>query len=476
MFKKPITVLTVFLFSAAAAYCSVNAQGTSGAQFLKIVNSPRASALGSAFTAFNDDVNSIAFNPAGIAYLHKSEISLVQNNWIQDISNQYLAFAFPANNGAFGVNIDMLNVSSILRRDVNGVSDGSTFGSSNMSAGLAYALRVEDHMALGFTLKSINETIDTSKATAIAGDIGLLFNTSPDLNFGLSVLNIGSSIKFINEADPLPTTVRAGAMYSPADGLKIGIDAGKANDADANFGGGVEYTIRADDKLVFPLRAGYRSGYQTEDLSGLTAGCGVVFNGVLGIDFAWVPLGILGDSMQFGLTYKFGADNRIVPGTDVKEPVVKKSKPAKKANKPQPKNVKGRPDAVSLAVADFSGRNVSAATAVTISDFVRAELENLNTFKIVEREEMEKLLGADAARATECLVPACAAKMGKMFKVKKIVVGSVSKFTSSYYITIDVVDVETGKLLASFIQDASSVTMLRDACRVCAQKAAQAAK
>jgi long-subunit fatty acid transport protein len=299
-----IVVLATVCLAAGEVYC--DAQGTSGAQFLEIVASPRAAALGSAFTAFADDVNSIAFNPAGLAFLKKSEVSLVQNNWIQDISNQYLAFAVPTSAGTFGLNVVLSGVSNLVRRDETGAADGSTFGSSDMSTSLAYATHINDNLSFGLNLKLISETIDTENATSIAGDFGVIYKVSPKLNLGASILNLGNSVKFLEVGDPLPLDLRAGLMYAPVDNVKIGLDVSQPNDADMNVGAGVEYSIKAGEKLVFPIRAGYRSGNETDDqLSGISAGCGVIYNETVSFDLSWVPMGILGDSMQFGLTYKF---------------------------------------------------------------------------------------------------------------------------------------------------------------------------
>jgi hypothetical protein len=164
---------------------------------------------------------------------------------------------------------------------------------------------LSNNFSFGLNVKTINQKIDDQTASGMAADAGFLFKSSPKLDLGVSVLNMGSGIKFINEADPLPTTVRTGACYKPIEKLKLGVDASKPNDADANFGIGAEYCVKAGEKLVFPVRAGYRTGYETEQLSGLAAGVGVMYNNVLGFDFAWAPMGILGDTMKFGLSFKF---------------------------------------------------------------------------------------------------------------------------------------------------------------------------
>lgn len=304
MLKRHLySCLIGLMFICASGYC--DSQGTSGAQFLKIVSSPRAAALGGAFTAFDGDVNTIAFNPAGLAFMENSEVSLVQNNWIQGISNQYLALGLATKAGTFGLSADILSIGNILERDNTGAADGTSFGSSDMSISVSYAKSFGERFSVGLTGKSISQKIETVSASSIAGDLGIIYKLSQKINIGASVLNVGSGIKFIDETDPLPTTIKAGIMYQPVQALKIGVDGSQPNDADTDYGIGAEYSIKVGEKLVFPLRAGYRSGYQTEDLSGLAAGCGVMYNNALGVDFAWVPMGILGDTMRFGVTYKF---------------------------------------------------------------------------------------------------------------------------------------------------------------------------
>jgi hypothetical protein len=301
--KMYILGLFACLVFAGTAYCS--SQGTSGAQFLEIVASPRAAAMGSAFTAFCDDANSVEFNPAGLAYLDKREVSLVQNNWVQGVSNQYLTAAVPTSVGVFNLNLVMLSVDGIVRTDDTGSSKG-TFGSSNLAAGIAYANSFAYGMfSAGLNIKSLSQTIDNAGAAGIAGDFGFICRCSSSFNIGASLLNAGSGVKFISSADPLPTTVRAGIMYMPVKGFKMGLDANRPNDADADFGAGAEYSIKAGRKFVFPIRTGYRTGKQTGGVSGLAAGCGIIYKGVLEIDFSWVPMSLLGDTTQFGLTCRF---------------------------------------------------------------------------------------------------------------------------------------------------------------------------
>ena len=304
MAKRLMLIMTMMCFAATLGFAK--SKGTSGAQFLKIVTAPRAAALGTAYTAFNDDVNSIAFNPAGLSFLPKKEVALVQNSWIQDISNQYLAAGLPmGTKGTLGLGVTMLSVKDMVQIPTSGVATGTKFEASDMAVTLAYAKAFGEKLGVGLSVKSITQKIENESAAGFAADIGVQYRASRKVDLGLAVQNVGTSLKFITEADPLPMTIRAGSAYRPLASIAIGLDVIAPNDSDVYAGIGAEYCLKAGQKLVFPIRAGYRSGYETEQMSGLGGGLGIVYDNVFSIDYAWNPMGILGDSMRFGLSFKF---------------------------------------------------------------------------------------------------------------------------------------------------------------------------
>lgn len=303
MFKKSIILSLLACFLAVTGFAS--AKGTSGAQFLKVVASPRIAAMGQTFAAVSDDVNSITYNPGGLASLNKKEITLVQNAWIQDIANQYLAVGVPIEKlGIIGLGVNMLSVKDIEKMDSSQNSLG-TYNSNDMAITLAYATKMNNKLNLGLNVKMVNCKIDDETASAYGADIGAIYKASPKLDFGISVQNIGTELKFIEEGDPLPMTVRLGGAYKAMDQLLIGLDVHYPNDADLAVSLGAEYKLKAGDKLIFPIRAGYKSGYETEEMSGLGTGLGVLYDNLLSIDFAWTPMGILGDSMKLGIGFRF---------------------------------------------------------------------------------------------------------------------------------------------------------------------------
>ncbi|MCB4792827.1 MAG: hypothetical protein LHV68_13240 [Elusimicrobia bacterium] len=125
------------------------------------------------------------------------------------------------------------------------------------------------------------------------------------VDIGLAIQNLGTKIKFIDEADFLPMTVKAGGVYKLNSDLTLGADINYPNDSDIYVSAGAEYTVKSGERLEFPIRAGYRTGMQAGGLSGLGTGLGMLYNKTLGINLAWTPEGDLGDSLKFGLDIKF---------------------------------------------------------------------------------------------------------------------------------------------------------------------------
>jgi len=99
-----------------------------------------------------------------------------------------------------------------------------------------------------------------------------------------------------------------------------------------------------------------------------------------------------------------------------------------------------------LAVMDFSGKNVSAIDASVFSDILRTEIVNQNTVNVVDKANMDKILSEAAFQQTGCTSSECAAQVGKILNVQKMIVGSLSKIEGTYCANANYVDVETGKI------------------------------
>src|SRR5260221_7311423 len=78
--------------------------GYSSANFLKIGMGARAAAMADSFTAVADDPTAIYWNPAGLALVQGTGLSATHGQWLQGVTNDYIALSQPiANGGALGL-------------------------------------------------------------------------------------------------------------------------------------------------------------------------------------------------------------------------------------------------------------------------------------------------------------------------------------------------------------------------------------
>ena len=112
---------------------------------------------------------------------------------------------------------------------------------------------------------------------------------------------------------------------------------------------------------------------------------------------------------------------------------------------------------LTIAVAEFEARQVSASNAVTVSDFLRSALINMDLFTVVERSNMDMIMAEQRLQWSGCTTQDCIVQMGKVLNVKKIIYGNLSKLGKNFYIVANVVDIETGDIEKSAKTRSSSL-------------------
>lgn len=105
-------------------------------------------------------------------------------------------------------------------------------------------------------------------------------------------------------------------------------------------------------------------------------------------------------------------------------------------------------DKIPLAVYGVEPQGVSSSTADILTDIVRTRLRGCGRFDLVEKSKMEEVLKLQGFQQTGCSEAECAAKVGKILNVKKMVVGGLGKLGSAYRLSLRVVDVETAVIEA----------------------------
>ncbi len=175
------------------------AQGNAGAQFLKIDGGTRGPALGGAYTALADGIQSVYYNPAGLALINGMAMNVTHTAWLADMKHESVGVAFTTPQGTFAFSGIALLSGDIRETTVNEPEGtGNTYTANSYAFGLSYARSLTNKFSGGFTLKLIQENLADVSATDWAFDVGALYRTglSGNLRLGFAVRNFGPDYSF----------------------------------------------------------------------------------------------------------------------------------------------------------------------------------------------------------------------------------------------------------------------------------------
>jgi long-subunit fatty acid transport protein len=195
MFKS-VFVRAVFVGALLALSVSARAAGagTSSAQFLKLGAGARAAAMGDAFAAVADDATATYWNPAGIAQIENPEVTAMQNNGLVETQYQFIAAVLPMGENALGISLSRMDYGDIDAYSAADVRQGSVDAGS-LSAGLTFARKIGENVHLGATAKLVQDEIDGTSASTIAGDLGFLWR-GEKTSIGVAVQHLGGTLKY----------------------------------------------------------------------------------------------------------------------------------------------------------------------------------------------------------------------------------------------------------------------------------------
>ncbi len=318
---------------------TITKTGTTAAQFLKIGVDARASAMGNAYTAMGGDINSMYWNPAGLATIKRMETMFVNSNWLAGIQFKYTAFALNLNQfGVIGFSATSLTIPDDLVRTVekpNGT--GEFFDASDLAMNISYAHQLTDQFSIGGNIKYIRQKIWHASASSFAADLGALFVTPFNgIRLGASLSNYGSdmqmsgrdqkfsidpdpnntgNVEFVNamyETDkfPLPLIFRVGLsgeiINTDQMRLSFAVDALHPNDNVEWVNAGLEYALAE----TFFLRGGMNTLFREDSEEGLTIGGGINYQ-IPGsttrvkIDYSYSAFGRLKNVQRLALGLRF---------------------------------------------------------------------------------------------------------------------------------------------------------------------------
>jgi hypothetical protein len=344
-------LLPFVLFS----FLTINAQepyrvGTTTANFLEIGFGTKGIAMGDAVVSNIDDISSVYWNPAGLALMKRNQAMFQVRPWLVDINLGMAAVGINLGNLgtiAFGITYADFGEMDVTTMDMQ-EGTGERFSAGDFAASFTYARRLAQWFAFGASFKYISSNIWEVSASAIAVDLGVMFNTeflSPTgereegLQIGMSISNYGTRMQYdgMNLLNPIDILPNENGNYSRVEGafklrewelpllfrvgvtatpiatentkLRVAVDALHPNNNSESVNVGAEYLWDIETFGEIYIRGGYKGLFMVNSEYGLTLGGGfakeILGNIKIFIDYAYQDIGALGYSNSFGIGVQF---------------------------------------------------------------------------------------------------------------------------------------------------------------------------
>ncbi|MBI5202468.1 MAG: PorV/PorQ family protein [Elusimicrobia bacterium] len=320
--------LGALLLGLGPAFASA-APGTTSPESLRVAAAPRPASMGEAFAALADDVNAIAYNPAGLGFLERQEAALMHNVYVNGVTQEYAAYALPTHLfGTFALSANLLRVEPFRAFDQNDQPIGEV-SADDLSLSGAYAWSWRG-LSVGGAFKHVRSRLADTTARGAAYDAGVLVRFQHGLNAGFSVQNLGRGLRYDQESFPLPRMSRGGLSWKgrflwPGSSAGFTVEGDFPNDRNPFVSGGGElrfhpmmalrvgYRGSQDDDLKFSWGAGFRVPLRREAFARATEPTWEArydressLPAELDIDYAFVKLGDLGTSHRISMLLRFG--------------------------------------------------------------------------------------------------------------------------------------------------------------------------
>ena len=298
--------LAAFILPAPAVTLGASGSGGAPGEWLSGYAGARTLGMGGAFVATADDAMGVLWNPAGLQWMDQNQVMFENVRLFEDTSINSLSFAVP---GSWlpSLGISMISLRSgefqrtnELNNPLGTFSEGETAYLFSMAKGLS------KRISIGTSLKLVHQSVEDFSGQGFGIDLGGIFQVTPTLRVGASVLNLGGpSITLRSAAETYPMEIRGGAALDVMSGRgRIAMEVDHASGPGARLHGGAEYWVQPG----IALRMGY-----SEDRA--TGGFCYRFGPQYQFDYG-VADHALGLTHRVGFSYRFGgfyASNRAEP-------------------------------------------------------------------------------------------------------------------------------------------------------------------
>ncbi|HYE58824.1 MAG TPA: PorV/PorQ family protein [Rhodothermales bacterium] len=298
--RLALLALAGSMAATAAGAQDMTKAGQAGMTFLKVGVGAGPAAMGGAYVGSGGDALALFWNPAGIAQLSASSLSLNETQWLAGTRQHAVGAAVPLGRwGVLGVSATVMDYGTLHGTTIGagGSSEGfeyeetGDFRVSEYAIGLGYAYAITDRFSVGGQVKHVASSLGTSEilvgeaaqtikneTAAFAFDLGTQYRTAFNgLTFGMSVRNVSGEVAFPHMFEdfftPLVYSFGVSMEVLPAamrgtHRMVVAADALHPNDGAERLHTGVEYSFQ--DRVF--LRGGVRFN---DDVETFSAGAGL---------------------------------------------------------------------------------------------------------------------------------------------------------------------------------------------------------
>ncbi|MSS73569.1 MAG: PorV/PorQ family protein [Candidatus Latescibacteria bacterium] len=247
--------------------------GQSAFPFLKIGQGARAEALGGAYTAIADDINTAFWNPAGLGHIEKAAYTVNYTSWLTNSKLFSGAVAFDAGFGVIGFSaISFRTEDFAITTPTAPYGTGEMGRAGDIAIAALFAKRITEKLMIGGQVRWMQEDLYLDKMSKIDYSIGTHFYTGfKSTRLAMGFRNLGGNAQATQGGEE----VIMPAVFNVAGAMEIlGKKGGPAyTTLSAEYSFIVDYAqvarVGVETWLnnMLALRAGYRSNTELENWS-----------------------------------------------------------------------------------------------------------------------------------------------------------------------------------------------------------------
>lgn len=269
----------------------------------------RALAMGGGFTSLANDATSVYYNPAGLGLLEYQELMFMHIQLFEGTNFNFGSWVYPVSH-KFGVGVGYMRIGTEdLIKMQNYVSLG-TFTYSQSQALFSIGARPSGKIAIGATVKGVNQEIDNVSDWAAGLDAGVIIMPHKYVRIGLAARDaIESNMELKTTQEKTPRSAAGGVAVSKVPlsertKFSASVELEKIEERSAKFHTGGE--------LLFDDSYAVRAGYDRDNVS---MGVGYSYQS-FSIDYGYKILNQIDNSHRISVSLKLGEPTESTPGQE----------------------------------------------------------------------------------------------------------------------------------------------------------------